>query len=890
MILHPANRPTWVRHVVAILTVALAAVVRAGLLGSLGTRAPYVTFYPAVILAALFGGLPAGLLATLLSVLTITFWWVEPIGRFSIRDPADLLSAGVFVIGGSMISFITQAMQRANRRAMEAEAQVRLVTERSRVEQELRRYKLLAEHSRDIIMCVRLDDKRILEANEAAVKAYGYTRQELLELSVYDLRTSEGHPLVEGQVTEADTHSILFEAVHRRKDGSTFPVEVSSQGATIGGTRALISVIRDISNRKRAEAALRESERQFRTLANAIPQLCWMANADGRIFWYNERWYQYTGTSPEQMEGWGWQRVHDAEMLPKVLERWKLSIATGEPFDMVFPLLGADGEFRPFLTRVMPLRDRDSKVARWFGTNTDISEQRRVEEALASSDRKLRALLDSASQGVVAVDDRGRIVLVNAKTEEMFGYRREELLGQCMDVILPERHRATHGEALRHYFAHPYARAMGSGMDFRGRSKSGDEFPLEISLSCIDQGGSRLALALITDITERQKAEERLRQAQKMESLGILAGGVAHDFNNLLVGVIGNASLAQEMLPPDHPVAGLLDGVLKTGEQAAHLTRQMLAYSGKGHFVVEKLDLSALIPEMSALARSSIARKIALTLDLDAGLPAIAADRGQIQQVFMNLARNAAEAIGNHDGTISVRTRGQAVDDAYRRLHMEAAALRVGRYVCLEVRDTGCGMDEPTKARIFDPFFSTKFTGRGLGLAAVAGIVRGHKGAILVESAPGEGSRFTVLFPASEQVVEKPVEVRAGAAAPGSGVVLVVDDEPAVREMAKRSLELQGYTVLQAGSALAAIDVLKRHAGEIALVVLDLSMPDMSGAEALPELRKIRPELSVVVSSGYSEAETMTLFEGQHVAGFLQKPYTSNELAGKVKESLASNL
>src|SRR5664279_917323 len=368
MILHPANRPIWVRYVVAILTVALAAVVRAGLLGSLGTRAPYVTFYPAVILAALFGGLPAGLLATLLSVLTITFWWVEPIGRFSIRDPADLLSAGVFVIGGSMISFITQAMQRANRRAMEAEAQVRLVTERNRVEQELRRYKLLAEHSRDIIMCVRLDDKRILEANEAAVKAYGYTRQELLELSVYDLRTSEGHPLVEGQVTEADTRSILFETVHRRKDRSTFPVEVSSQGATIGGTRTLISVIRDISNRKRAEAALRESERQFRTLANAIPQLCWMANADGRIFWYNERWYQYTGTSPEQMEGWGWQRVHDAEMLPKVLERWKLSIATGEPFDMVFPLRGADGEFRPFLTRVQPLKDAQGHVVQWFGT------------------------------------------------------------------------------------------------------------------------------------------------------------------------------------------------------------------------------------------------------------------------------------------------------------------------------------------------------------------------------------------------------------------------------------------------------------------------------------------------------------------------------------------
>jgi signal transduction histidine kinase/CheY-like chemotaxis protein len=401
-----------------------------------------------------------------------------------------------------------------------------------------------------------------------------------------------------------------------------------------------------------------------------------------------------------------------------------------------------------------------------------------------------------------------------------------------------------------------------------------------------DQGHSRGAVGVFVDITGRKRAEARLREAQKLESLGLLAGGVAHDFNNLLVGVIGNASLAQEMLPPDHPAAELLDGVIKTGQQAAHLTRQMLAYSGKGKFLVEALNLSALIPEMAGLVRPSISKKIALHLDLEEDLPSVEADRGQLQQVFMNLALNAAEAIGSHEGLITVRTGVQDVDDRYTRLRPEAAALATGKYVCLEVRDTGSGMDDATRARIFDPFFSTKFTGRGLGLAAVAGILRGHKGAILVSSAPGQGSCFTVLFPAAARAAEERPAAAGMAAVRGSGVVLVVDDEKLVREMVKKALERYGYTVLLADGGLAAIDLLKRHPADVALVVLDLSMPRMSGEEALPELRKIRPEVKVLVSSGYSESETMTMFKGQRVSGFIQKPYTGAGLAEKVKACL----
>ena len=289
---------------------------------------------------------------------------------------------------------------------------------------------------------------------------------------------------------------------------------------------------------------------------------------------------------------------------------------------------------------------------------------------------------------------------------------------------------------------------------------------------------------------------------------------------------------------------------------------------------------------MGALVRPSINKKVSLSLDLDPHLPAIEADRGQIQQVFMNLTLNASEAIGARDGIISVRTFRQEADEHFPRLRPETAALRPGEYVCLEVRDTGCGMDEATKARIFDPFFTTKFTGRGLGLAAVAGIVRGHKGAIAIDTAPGGGSCFTVLFPASGYAPKGTPTAGRDAELYGAGTILVVDDEQVVRDLAKKALERHGYTVLLAESGLAAIDVFRRRPGEIDLVVLDLSMPDMNGEEALPALRQLRPQVKVMVSSGYSEAEAMTLFQGQRVSGFVQKPYTAKGLAELVKASL----
>jgi two-component system, cell cycle sensor histidine kinase and response regulator CckA len=518
---------------------------------------------------------------------------------------------------------------------------------------------------------------------------------------------------------------------------------------------------------------------------------------------------------------------------------------------------------------------------------TDLSAQKRNEE--------IAALMDVVPAGVfIAQDAECRTVVGNRMAYSMLHasqgvnlattrpeqgaprtWREMKHGKEIPPEDLPMQVAARTGQPVHHY---EFDMVFDDGAC---RSWLGNAVPL------FDQAGRpRGAVGAFVDITDLKLAEERNQQTQKLESIGLLAGGIAHDFNNLLVGVIGNASLAQEFLPPGNHATDLLDGVIRTGEQLAHLTRQMLAYSGKGKFLTEHLNLSDLVPEMSGLVQSSIPKKIALHFELERDLPPIEADRSQIQQVFMNLVLNAAEAVGSDAGRISVKTGVQTVDKPKSKRNPESSELPPGRYVYLEVRDSGCGMDGATQTKIFDPFFTTKFTGRGLGLAAVSGVVRGHKGAIKVTSAPGKGSCFTVMFPAAEGAAATPQTPDHLAAPDGTGTILVVDDEEVVRQMAKHALTRHGFDVLLANDGIEAIDILKRHPGDISVVVLDLSMPGMSGEEALPRLRNIRPGVKVIVSSGYSEMETMALFNGQRVSGFLQKPYTSGKLAAKVRSAL----
>ncbi|PWU03825.1 MAG: hypothetical protein C5B51_18045 [Terriglobia bacterium] len=385
-------------------------------------------------------------------------------------------------------------------------------------------------------------------------------------------------------------------------------------------------------------------------------------------------------------------------------------------------------------------------------------------------------------------------------------------------------------------------------------------------------------------LADQQRTEERLRQTQKLESLGILAGGIAHDFNNLLTGIIGNISLALDEEPEGNPHRRHLQDAIHASERAADLTRQLLAYSGKGRFAIQHIDISELVRQISALIQTSISKNVQVILNLAEGLPLVEADATQLQQIAMNLIINAAEAIGpEKDGLVVVETGVAQVDEGYLRGTLAAESAGPGKYVYLEVRDTGGGIDENTLPNIFDPFFTTKFMGRGLGLAAVLGIVRGHHGALKVETKAGEGSQFRVLFPATSARRAEPAKEVTYKHLRGKGTILVVDDEEIVRRIAKNALESWGYGVLLAENGQIAIDMYAAAANEISLVLLDLTMPVMNGEQTLQRLQRIRPDVKVILTSGYDEADALSRFRGADLAGFLQKPYTAGQLAGSVK-------
>jgi signal transduction histidine kinase/CheY-like chemotaxis protein len=386
---------------------------------------------------------------------------------------------------------------------------------------------------------------------------------------------------------------------------------------------------------------------------------------------------------------------------------------------------------------------------------------------------------------------------------------------------------------------------------------------------------------------ERQKLEAKVQQSQKLESLGLLAGGIAHDFNNLLTSILGNADLAKSELSPLTPARQSLEGIETAARRAADLCRQLLAYSGKGRFRIQPLDLRELVEEMAHLLELSISKKAVLNFHFAQQLPAVEADATQVRQVVMNLILNASEAIADRSGVIAVSTGAAWCDEAYLKGTHAAEGTSAGTYVYLEVSDTGSGMDRETLSKVFDPFFSTKFTGRGLGLAAVLGIMRGHKGAIKIYSEPGRGTSFKLLFPASEHAAESmPGSASTAPAWKSQGTVLVADDEDTIRALARRILERAGFTVLLASDGREAIEIFRREHARVRMVLLDLTMPHLDGEACYRELRQVDPAVKVVMSSGYNEQDVVNRFAGKGLAGFVQKPYTASELITMVRQCL----
>ena len=402
-------------------------------------------------------------------------------------------------------------------------------------------------------------------------------------------------------------------------------------------------------------------------------------------------------------------------------------------------------------------------------------------------------------------------------------------------------------------------------------------------------------------LQERKRADEEkiemerlLFHAQKLESIGVLAGGLAHDFNNLLMVILGNLDLAMEYISPVSAARACIENAVRSSKRAADLTQQMLAYSGKGKFLIRKLNLSEMVEGNIQIFGAAVPKNVTLNLQLTKDIPLIMADVAQVQQVVMNLITNASEAIGEMNGVLTLLTGVEVYDEVYLKQSRIKEKLRAGRFVYLDISDTGCGMDEKTQSLMFDPFFTTKFTGRGLGMAAVFGIVRGHKGALFVNSRVGRGTTVRVLFPALE--MERVADEPAGAPAADqrvryetphiSGTILVVDDEAPVRDLCKAMVEHFGYRVVTAVDGEDAIEVFRKHADEIVCAILDLTMPRMDGIAAYMELRGICPDLKVILSSGFNQQEATQRFTSQGLAGFIKKPYGIKVLQNELERVL----
>ncbi|MEO7996707.1 MAG: response regulator [Gemmatimonadaceae bacterium] len=428
--------------------------------------------------------------------------------------------------------------------------------------------------------------------------------------------------------------------------------------------------------------------------------------------------------------------------------------------------------------------------------------------------------------------------------------------------------------------------------EFELRHKQGHYVPI-LARGFIERDATGKATRLSgtnTDLTERRRLaaereefERKLQETQKLESLGVLAGGIAHDFNNLLTGVLGNASLAMSDVPAGSSTHAYLAEINEAATRAAELCRQMLAYSGRGRFVVTRTHLNPIIEQTVQLLQLSIAKNAMLRFQLDTPLPLVEVDVTQVRQVIMNLVINASEALGDRGGVITISTGLTRVDEEYLRGTHLAPDIGPGDYVHLEVADTGAGMTQDIQARIFEPFYTTKFTGRGLGLAAVLGIMRGHRGTLKVYSEVNRGSTFKLLFPSVRGELESTVTNTATEKWKGSGTILVVDDEVAVRRTVSRMLELMGFTTLQAVDGAEGIEVFRANADAITLVMLDLTMPRLDGEQTYSELRRIRPDVRVVLMSGFNQQEAIARFTGKGLASFVQKPFSLEALRESVK-------
>ncbi len=682
-----------------------------------------------------------------------------------------------------------------------------------------------------------------------------------------------------------------LEEKFRRLDGKIIDVEVMGAPLTFKGIDAVQVVVTEISERKKAEQALRESEESYRGIFDNATDAIYIQDSSGHFLDVNktvEKMYGYDhdyfiGKTPEFLS------APDKNDLLKVGKHIK-EANKGKPQCFEFWGLRKNGEV--FLKEV-----RLNEVV-YFGQKAiiavaqDITERKESEKQLKRSEQRFRTLIEN-SPIAISMSRNEKIILVNNAYLELFGYTdKQELIGAEFNEQLAISERK---KILKQNKNREKSKEISNSYETIGLRKDGSTFPFQANVSVINLAKGPATLAYISNISDIKKAEEerlnlerQILHTQKLESLGVLAGGIAHDFNNLLTGILGNTGLAMMHSEGNSPVRTNLFKIEDIASRAAELCNQMLAYSGKGKFVIQPIDLNEIIHEMALLLNVSIPKKVILETSLESKIPATEADVTQVRQIIMNLITNAADAIGTKTGVITVKSYSKYLSGVELKSNYIENDPEEGDYTILEVSDSGCGMKEETLNKLFDPFYTTKFTGRGLGLAAVLGIVRGHKGTLMIDSTYGVGTTVKIALPASNKkalplVIDKGTDKNLQ----GEGKILVVDDEESVRSILKEALEFSGYKTILAEDGEKAIKLYKKHREDIRLIILDLTMPKLNGEETYKRLIKLDPHVKVILSSGFNAQDTISDFASKGVAGYLQKPYHLQSLSDKINEVLA---
>ncbi len=614
-------------------------------------------------------------------------------------------------------------------------------------------------------------------------------------------------------------------------------------------------------------------------LLDALPVSVLRLDRDLRVMYANGRIAALLGTTPELLVG---RTPTELGMTADVWGPWEQAardaLATGTETRTEYLCRTADRE-RFVQFRFVPDPADPAFVLAVALTNDEVHGLR---TALAGTEQRFLAFMDAMPLIGWLRDASDRYVYVNPEYLKVMQSSADHWLGKHPAEVWP-------ADVAEQFLASDRRVAeTGTAVEVQESGTTPDGVYrtwMNVKFSYVDPAGERFYGGVGVDVTdrlrmdqERRALERQLYQAQKLESLGVMAGGVAHDFNNLLTAVIGNIALAKLQPGAAGPIADYLHRVETAAVRAAELCQQMLAYTGRGHLVVRDLDVNELCREMGQLFGTVISKKAVVKYTLAAALPTVRGDPTQLRQVLLNLVTNAADAIDQTSGVVTVTTGTLTADAAYLDDLSLSKHLTPGLYVTLEVSDTGGGMDEGTKAKIFEPFFTTKFTGRGLGLAAVQGIVRGHRGAIKVYTQLGKGSTFKVLLPASGTALPvAPAEVAQARVGRGR-TVLVVDDEAEIRTLTGKILERAGFNTLMAADGVEGVTVFRDFHPQIAAVLLDLTMPKMSGPDVFRELRRIRGDVKVILTSGYGRQEATTGFEGKGLAGFVRKPFRADEL------------